>query len=110
MLPVLAAVAFLMAIAVARPRSRGVLLVDVAVAVAGAVLAIALQLVRELALDRLDDSGTPTAVQVRDAARDVYDAYSATCSWGAGARCGWAPSQRRGRRDLAPAPGPPRGP
>ncbi len=39
------------------------------------MLAIAVPLVRELALDRLDASGTLTAVKVRDAARDVYDAY-----------------------------------
>ncbi len=74
-LPLLAAAAFAGAIALARPHSRGLLRVGLAMIVTAAVTAAAVPLVRTLAIERLDGKGDLTAAQVQDAARGVYDAY-----------------------------------
>ena len=74
-LPLLAAAAFMGAVALARPHRRGLLHVGLAMVLVGAVLAAAVPLVRTLSIDRLDQTSALTAFQVRDAARDIYDAY-----------------------------------
>ena len=74
-LPLLAAAAFIGAVALARPHRRGLLHVGLAMVLVGAALAAAVPLVRTLSIDRLDQASALTASQVRDAARDIYDAY-----------------------------------
>ena len=74
-LPLLAVAVFACVIALARPHSRGLLGVGLAMVVAAAVIAAAVPLVRTLAIDRLDGRSVLTAAQVQDAARDIYDAY-----------------------------------
>ena len=74
-LPLLAAAAFACAVALARPHSRGVLRVGLAMVVTGAVLAAAVPLIRTVAIERLDGSGVLSAAEVQAAARDLYDVY-----------------------------------
>jgi predicted membrane-bound spermidine synthase len=76
-LPLAALAAFLAAVASAPSRRRALLWVGVATAVVGGLVAASVPLARTGLLSRLDAARELSTEQVRDAAGEVYDAYSA---------------------------------
>jgi hypothetical protein len=76
-LPLAALAAFLAAVAISPLRRRALLWVGVATAVVGGLVAASVPLARTELLSRLDAARELSTEQVRDAAGEVFDAYSA---------------------------------
>jgi hypothetical protein len=75
-LPLVTLAAFAAAVALAPVRRRALLWIGLATAVVGGIIAAVVPLARTELLGRLDAARDLSAEQVRDAAGEIYDAYS----------------------------------